>query len=109
MIRREPAIDFQERRQLILLLDLPGPLELRLYAVFYAQPAEVLDVHVVGSFKLSRGGGTLSCEYRRDSLANGTLSLVVWVQDRAKPGKYRLIRTVSFVANDERHPDRREG
>src|SRR5467141_5129515 len=46
MVGREPAIHFQERRQLILLFDLPGPPKLRLDAIFHTQPAEVFDVHV---------------------------------------------------------------
>jgi len=55
MVRREPAIYFQERRQLILLFDLPGPSKLRLDAVFHTQPAEVLDVHIVRRFELPLG------------------------------------------------------
>ena len=108
MVRREPAINFQERCQLILLFDLLDPLKLRLDAIFHAQPAEVLDVHVVRSFETARSGRTLARKYRRNSLANRALSLVLWVQDRAKPGKHGLIRTVSLVANDERHRHRRD-
>src|SRR5713226_1104463 len=108
MVRREPAIHLQERRQLILLFDLLDPLKLRLDAIFHAQPAEVLDVHIVRSFETARSGRTLARKYRSDSLANRALSLVLWVQDRAQPGKYRLIRAVSLVADDQRHRHRRD-
>src|SRR5260370_31598293 len=93
---REPAINLQERRKLILLFDLPSPLILRLDAVFHAQPAEVLDVHIVRSLEMTRGG-TLARHHRSDSFANRAIGLIVRVQDRAETGKDRRIEAVSFI------------
>src|SRR6266699_6122610 len=102
MVRREPAIYFQERRQLILLFDLPSPPILRLDAVVHTQPAEVLDVHVVGRLELPLGRFPLR-QYRRDSRAYCALDPIIRVQDRAESGKHRVIGSISLVMNDESH------
>src|SRR6266849_596820 len=110
MVRREPAVHFQEGRQLILLFDLPGPPKLRLDAIFHTQPAEVLDVHVVGRLELPLGRFPLR-QYRRDSRdsrAHCALDPIIRVQDRAESGKHRVIGTIALVANDERHRHRRD-
>src|SRR5216683_3202313 len=110
MVWREPAVHFQEGRQLILLFDLPGPPKLRLDAIFHTQPAEVLDVHVVGRLELPLGRFPLR-QYRRDSRdsrAHCALDPIIRVQDRAESGKHRMIGTIALVANDERHPHRRD-
>src|SRR5712692_7283646 len=108
MIRREPAIHFQERGEVVLLLDLPGPLKLWLDAVFHAGPMEVLNVYVVRSLETTRGGGTLARKYRHDALANRALGLILRVQDRAESGEHCCIRAISFIADDEVHQHRRD-
>src|SRR6266513_1809379 len=110
MVRREPAIHFQERRQLILLFNLLNPLILRLDAVFLAEPAEVMDMHIIGSVEMARGRTLVDRQHRRDALAHGTLGLVILVQNGAEPGEHRAIstiRTISFVMDEERHRFRR--
>src|SRR5260370_19075734 len=109
MSRREPAVHFQERRQLILLFDLPSPLKLWLDAIFHTQPAKVLDVHVVGRLELPLGRFPLR-QYRRDSRdsrAHSALDPITRIQHRPETAKHRVIWTISLVANDERHRRRR--
>src|SRR3989475_3955576 len=97
-----PPYTFRNDVRLILLFDLPGPLKLRLDAIFHTQPAEVLDVHVVGSLELA-GAGALPRKNPRNSFAHRALDPIVRVQDRTESGKHRVIGTISFVANDKRH------
>src|SRR4029077_20264915 len=100
MVRREPAIHFQERRQLILLFDLPSPPKLRLDAIFHTQPAEVLDVHVVGRFELPLSRFPLP-HYGRDSrnsYAYCALDPITRVQDGAESGKHGLIGTLGVIS-----------
>src|SRR5580704_8960358 len=101
MVRRKSSVHLQKPRQLVFLFDLLRPLKLRLNTVLHAIPAVILDVHIVRRCKLPPG--RLGRQHCRNSSPHRALHRVIRIQHFAEPRKYRCIRAVPVIPDDQCH------